>query len=135
MLTGTSENGATIVASFNGTTVTTTANTDGTWTLNVPDAALSGLSDGSYTLTVTATDSAGNVSTNTSNLTVKADAASLPTLTLNPFAGDNVVDGAERQVSQVLSGTTTNVEQGQTVTLTVGSDVFSGTVLGMAPGN
>ncbi|WP_072193734.1 Ig-like domain-containing protein [Pantoea stewartii] len=130
VLTGTSENGATIVASFNGTTVTTTANTDGTWTLNVPDAALSGLSDGSYTLTVTATDSAGNVSTNTSNLTVKADAASLPTLTLNPFAGDNVVDGAERQVSQVLSGTTTNVEQGQTVTLTVGSDVFSGTVLG-----
>ena len=129
VLNGNSEGNAVIVATINGTTVSTTANPDGSWTLEVPPAALNGLTNGSYPLTITATDTAGNITTDTSNLTVKADAASLPTLTLNPFAGDNLVDGAERQVSQELSGTTTNVEAGQVVTLTVGSDVFSGTVL------
>ena len=129
VLSGNSEGNAVIVVNINGTTVSTTANPDGSWTLEVPAAALSDLTNGSYPLTITATDTAGNITTDTSSLTVKADAASLPTLTLNPFAGDNLVDGAERQVNQELSGTTTNVEAGQVVTLTVGSDVFSGTVL------
>ncbi|MGP2503014.1 Ig-like domain-containing protein [Pantoea ananatis] len=129
VLSGNSEGNAVIVVNINGTTVSTTANPDGSWTLEVPAAALNGLTNGSYPLTITATDTAGNITTDTSSLTVKADAASLPTLTLNPFAGDNLVDGAERQVNQELSGTTTNVEAGQVVTLTVGSDVFSGTVL------
>ncbi|MGG6184323.1 Ig-like domain-containing protein, partial [Pantoea allii] len=128
VLSGNSEGNAIIVANINGTTVSTTANPDGSWTLEVPPAAFNGLTNGNYPLTITATDPAGNVTTDTSNLTVKADAASLPTLTLNAFAGDNLIDGAERQVNQELSGTTTNVEAGQVVTLTVGSDVFSGTV-------
>lgn len=42
-----------------------------------------------------------------------------PTLTLGNFAGDNILDGAEKQSSQLLSGTTTNVEAGQIVTITL----------------
>ena len=127
-LTGTSEGNALISATFNGTTYSVNADADGNWTLPVPAEAFAGLVNGSYPLTVTASNAAGNLTTEVSSLTVKADAASLPTLALNPFAGDNTVDGAERQTDQILSGTTTNVEAGQIVTLTIGGQPFTGVV-------
>ncbi len=127
-LSGTSEGSAIISATFNGTTISTTADAEGNWTLEVPATAFSGLVNGAYPLTVTATDTAGNVTSDTSNLTVRADPASLPTLTLNAFAGDNIIDGAERQTDQLLSGSTTNVEPGQFVTVNINGQIFSGAV-------
>ncbi|KHN62690.1 BapA/Bap/LapF family prefix-like domain-containing protein, partial [Pantoea stewartii] len=51
-----------------------------------------------------------------------------PTLTVNPFAGDNVLDNTEKASDQTLSGTTTNVEAGQTVTVTLGGQTYTTTV-------
>ncbi|WP_421094490.1 hypothetical protein ACOKXP_04635, partial [Serratia fonticola] len=34
------------------------------------------------------------------------------------FAGNDIIDGAEVKTAQTLSGTTTHVEAGQTVTIT-----------------
>ncbi len=125
LLNGTSEPNSNVVAVVNGTPYSVTASGDGSWSLSVPAGALNGLADGSYTIPVTATDLAGNVTTQTSSITLKATP---PTVTLNPFTGDTVVDGAELQSNQLLSGTTSNVEQGQTVTVTLNSGLYSAVV-------
>ena len=127
-LSGSSEANALIVASFNGISLSTTANADGNWTLALPATIYSGLVNGSYPLTVTASDAAGNSTTTSTSLALKVEPASLPTLTLDAFAGNNVVDGAERQTDQRLSGTTTNVEPEQLVTVTLDGNVYSAAV-------
>ena len=127
-LTGSSDPNAQIVASFNGATYSTTADVNGNWTLTLPATAFSGLADTAWPLSITATDAAGNVASSDTTLAVKAGAGSLPVLTVNAFAGDNVIDGAERQTDQLLSGTTTNVEPGQIVTVTLGTQVYTAQV-------
>lgn len=122
---GTGEADATLIVTLNGTDYTTTMGPDGEWTLDIPAADLAGLTDGNYTLNVTATDAAGNSTTVNAPLTVKADAASLPELTVNPFAGNDILDGAEQQTAQLLSGSTSNVEPGQTVTVTLGDQIYT----------
>ena len=127
-VSGTGEIGATITVNFNGTNYTTTVGGGGTWTLDIPQSAIGGLADGSYSLQVTATDTAGNSTQQTGSFTVKADASVLPAISINAFAGNNIVDGAEQQTAQLLSGTTTNVEAGQQVTITLGSSVYTALV-------
>ncbi|WHQ76584.1 Ig-like domain-containing protein [Pantoea sp. Lij88] len=127
-LNGSSEANALIVASFNGTTLSTTAGANGSWSLELPATVYTGLGNGSYPLTVTASDAAGNATTTSRDLALKVDPATLPTLTLDAFAGNNVVDGAERLTDQRLSGTTTNVEAGQLVTVNIEGTVYSATV-------
>ncbi|WP_421504926.1 Ig-like domain-containing protein [Erwinia rhapontici] len=125
-VSGTGENGSSIVVTLNGVTYPPVVVSGGIWTVNVPAEDLQAIPDGSYAVSVTATDAAQNSSAPvTSTLVVKADVADLPTITINTFAGNNIVDGAEQQSSQLLSGTTTNVEQGQTVTVTLGSQVYN----------
>ena len=127
-LNGSGEAGNTITATLNGTEYTATVGEDGQWTLTIPAADLGALPDGSYTLSVSGSDAAGNTTTVETPLAVKAAAASLPTLTINDFAGNNVLDGAEQQTTQLLSGTATNVEPGQTVTLTLNGQTYSAVV-------
>ncbi|MFK8258130.1 Ig-like domain-containing protein [Erwinia sp. AnSW2-5] len=126
-ISGTGENGSTIVVTLHGVTYPPVIVSGGVWTVNIPAANLQAIPDGTYPndLSVTATDVAQNSTTVTSPLVVKADAADLPTITVNTFAGNNIVDGAEQQTSQLLSGTTTHVEPGRTVTVTIGNQVFS----------
>ncbi|MFK4206332.1 Ig-like domain-containing protein, partial [Acinetobacter junii] len=59
---------ATVVVTIDGVDYPATNNGDGTWTL--ADNTLPALTDGDYTITVTATDAAGNSSTATGTLTV-----------------------------------------------------------------
>lgn len=127
-LGGSSDANALIVASFNGTSLSTTADANGNWTLVLPATIYSGLINGSYPLTVTASDAAGNSTITSTSLALKVEPASLPTLTLDAFTGNNVVDGAERQTDQRLSGTTTNVEPGQLVTVTIDGNIYSAAV-------
>ncbi|RSE29845.1 Ig-like domain-containing protein, partial [Acinetobacter junii] len=68
-LTGTvNDPTATVVVTIDGVDYPATNNGDGTWTL--ADNTLPALTDGDYTITVTATDAAGNSSTATGTLTV-----------------------------------------------------------------
>ena len=127
-VSGTAENGAVVTVTLEGTDYTATAGANGQWTLAIPAADLAGLTNGDYTLTVSAADAAGNVTTRDSTLTVVADADTLPTLTLNNFAGDNILDGAEQQIGQEISGTTTNVQAGQIVTVNFNGTDYIGQV-------
>lgn len=113
----TSEAGRTVTVTLNGKNYPATVDLSGNWQITLPTTDLSNLTNGSHTLTATLSDEAGNSSTLTHTFTVDNGVTSLPTLTINPFAGDDIVNGAESKVSHQLSGTTTHVEAGRTVTL------------------
>lgn len=51
-----------------------------------------------------------------------------PTLKLNAFAGDNVLNRAESLLNQLLSGTTQATNAGRTVTLTLNGKTYTGVV-------
>ncbi|WP_338152918.1 Ig-like domain-containing protein [Chimaeribacter coloradensis] len=123
-----SEAGQTVTVTLNGTAYTGTVGADGSWSLTLPAGALNGLANGTYLLTTSLTDAAGNTTTVTQSVTLNTTGATLPTLTLAPFAGDNVVDGTEAQSAQTLSGTTTGVEAGQTVTLVLNGITYTAAV-------
>ncbi|EPX6941810.1 Ig-like domain-containing protein, partial [Vibrio alginolyticus] len=67
---------ANVVVSLNGTDYPATNNGDGSWTL--ADNTLPSLADNSYTVTVTATDEAGNQGTATGTLVIDTTAPAAP---------------------------------------------------------
>ncbi|AOK38745.1 calcium-binding protein [Burkholderia cenocepacia] len=103
-LSGTAEAGST-VSVYDGTTLlgTTTADPSGNWTFT----PTTGLGEGAHSITVTATDTAGNVSPPSTafNLTIDTTAPALPTV--------NATDGTS------LSGT---AEAGATVNIDTNGD-------------
>ncbi|MGL9720527.1 Ig-like domain-containing protein [Symbiopectobacterium sp.] len=124
----TAEAGRTVTVTFNGKSYSGTVGADGQWSVALSAADLGALSDGTYTLSATLSDAAGNSSTVTRTITVDASAQHAPRITLGNVAFDNIIDGAEIQSSQTLSGTTLNVEAGQTVTLTFNGKPYSAIV-------
>jgi len=83
-VSGTSESGATISATYNGTTKTATPNGSGAWSTTFT------LADGARNLVVTATDAAGNVTTVTQSVRLDTTA---PTATVgDPDAGVDYTD-------------------------------------------
>ncbi|WP_240479405.1 Ig-like domain-containing protein [Pectobacterium carotovorum] len=123
-----SEAGRTVTVTLNAKPYTTTVGSDGNWSITLPTADLVAIADGNHNLTVTLTDAAGNTTTVTRPLTIDSGAITVPTITINNFAGDNIVDGAEAKVSQQLSGTTTNVEAGQVVIISLNGKTYLATV-------
>lgn len=119
-----SEAGREVSVLINGHTYTGTVQGDGTWTLSIAAGDLSNQPNGTYLLVVSLSDSAGNTTTDTVQLVVKTDLAEQPTLSVNIFATDDIIDGAERNVDQILSGATTNVEAGQQVRISIGTTNF-----------
>lgn len=131
-LTGTaspSSAGQTVTATLNGKTYSGTVGSDGTWIITIPSADLSNLSDGNYSIVTRLTDTAGNTTITTQTISVDASPLNAPVVTIGTFAGNNIIDGAEARVSQVLSGTSKNVEQGQTVTISFNGKAYTAQVL------
>nr|WP_245176488.1 Ig-like domain-containing protein [Cronobacter sakazakii] len=121
--------GDAIVVTLNGKTYNTTVTSaNGEWSVNIPAADLQALPNGQAQFSVTVTDAAGNTSTATKPITVAVDPARAPLLTIDPVGGDGVIDAGERASGVTLSGTATNVTAGQTVTITLGDDTFTGVV-------
>lgn len=89
--------------------------TGGIWSVSVPTADLNALSQGQHPITATLKDAAGN-STNADPLSITVD-TDIPLLTINAFAGNNILTMAEALLGQTLSG---KGEAGATVTLTAG---------------
>lgn len=127
--TNATEVGQTVTVSIGGHTYTGIVAAGGAWTVNIPADALESVANGQYTLTASITDAAGNTGSASTPVTLVADPALLPTITVSAFAGDNTLDGAERQTAQLISGTTTHVEAGQTVVVTLGTHSYNATVL------
>ena len=122
--TTTAEAGQIVTVTFNGQTWTATVGSGGAWSVFIPGQQFSGLSNGSYTIGATVTDLAGNPGSATHNVTLNGD---VPTVTINTFAGDDIVNAAEHSIPLTISGTTT-APAGQTVTLTLNGKTYTTTV-------
>ncbi|WP_001114204.1 Ig-like domain repeat protein, partial [Acinetobacter baumannii] len=114
-LTGTvNDPTATVVVTVDGTDYPAVNNGDGTWTL--ADNALPTLADGPHTITVTATDAAGNVGNDTAVVTIDTVAPNAPVL--DPINATDPVTGTAEAGSTV----TVTYPDGTTATVVAGTD-------------
>lgn len=113
-VTGTSEPGSTIVVQLGSQQVTAVAGADGSWSATF---AATQITPGTYTttMTATATDLAGNTSTQTQSVTVDTEAGLL-TLNADQIGGDGTINQAEAQAGVQVTG---RADPGATVTVTL----------------
>ncbi|MFI8127145.1 Ig-like domain-containing protein, partial [Acinetobacter sp. ABJ-A23_2] len=105
---------ATVVVTVDGTDYPAVNNGNGTWTL--ADNTLSVLTDGPHTVTVTATDPAGNVGTTGAVVTIDTTAPNAPVL--DPINATDPVTGTAEAGSTV----TVSFPDGTTATVVAGPD-------------
>ncbi|MCL9666973.1 Ig-like domain-containing protein [Rosenbergiella epipactidis] len=120
----TAEAGQSVTVTFNGHSYTTTVDQDGKWSVKVSAQDLVGLHDGDYTITAVVSDKAGNPGQTTHAVTLNGD---VPTITINTFATDDVVNAAEHSQPLIVSGTTT-APAGQSVTITLNGKTYTAVV-------
>ncbi|WP_016799006.1 Ig-like domain-containing protein, partial [Vibrio cyclitrophicus] len=97
---------------------------DGTWSFT-PSADLA---DGTYDLSVKVTDDAGNSATS-AELEVIIDTEAAASITIDPITADNTVNADEADGKVVITGTVGgDVKAGDTVTLTVSGEAYTGDV-------
>ncbi|RTM34462.1 Ig-like domain-containing protein, partial [Enterobacter hormaechei subsp. xiangfangensis] len=127
LLSGTSNQpeGTTITVNLNGINYTATTDASGNWSVTVPASAVSALGEANYTVTASVTDNVGNSAAATHDVLVDS---SLPVVTLNNFAGDNIVNAAEVAAGQTLTGKVSNAASGDTVTIILGGQTYTATV-------
>ncbi len=103
---------------------------DGSWSITVPADALTALASGTTTVTATVANQAGTAASGSLTVNVEPPLTQpgTPVITIDQFAGDDILSNAEKSSDQVLSGTTTNVEAGQIVTITLGDQTYSAVV-------
>ncbi|EYD87449.1 bacterial Ig-like domain family protein [Escherichia coli 1-176-05_S3_C2] len=118
----TAEAGQTVTVTLNGANYTGTVQTDGSWSVSVPPAALSALTASNYTVSAAVSDKAGNPASANHNLTVDT---SVPVVTINTVAGDDVINATEHAQAQIISGSATGAATGSTVTVTIGTNTFT----------
>ncbi|OVB68323.1 hypothetical protein UP74_27340, partial [Escherichia coli] len=95
----TAEAGQTVTVTLNGTNYTGTVQTDGSWSVSVPSADLSTLTASNYTVNAAVSDKAGNPASVNHNLTVDT---SVPVVTINTVAGDDVINATEHAQAQII---------------------------------
>jgi hypothetical protein len=123
---------ATVVVNVNGTDYTATNNGDGTWTL--ADNTLPSLPEANYPITVTATDTAGNVGTDTGSLSIDLTPPSTTTtvFSIDAITADNVLNSTEAGAATVtLTGVLTGIPadaSSTVVTVTVNGNDYTATV-------
>ena len=131
LISGSAESGSSIDVSISdganpavSATVTVAAN--GSWTLSGSELDVSGLNAGILTVDATATDVAGNqASAATENITLDLI---VPTVTIAAVATDNRINALEDNADVTLSGATTDIEDGQLVTLTLNGQTYTAVV-------
>lgn len=108
-----------VIVDLNGQQYSALIQEGNIWSVTIPANALSNLPDGPVTVTVTASDPVGNSSTDTTTLTLNTDPLTAPTVTLNPVSGNDYINAIEAQSLVTLTGSTTFVEAGRVVVLTL----------------
>jgi hypothetical protein len=107
-----------VIEDVNGDTVTVDVSSvviaeDGTYSIDGVD--VSGLADGTLTVTTTSTDVAGNSTSANSTMEMHTEVG----IEINDtFEGDDVVNNAE-STSVTVSGTTNGIQEGQEVSITI----------------
>ncbi len=117
--------GTALTVVINNVTYAATVLADGTWSLGIPAADVSNWPAGTVDITVSGINSAGTTSTITHPVTVDLTAVAI---TINTLSGDDVINAVEKGETLVVSGSTSGVEAGQTVTVTFGGKNYTTTV-------
>ncbi|KNC91559.1 hypothetical protein GM30_23075, partial [Trabulsiella odontotermitis] len=126
----TAEAGQTVTLNLNGQSHTATVASDGTWQVTLSASEVNALANGNHSLTASVNDKAGNNGATTASFQVDI---SVPVVTINPIAGDDVLNGNEQGVAQIITGHASGAEAGDVVTVTVGTHTYTGVV--QADGN
>ncbi|ALX77554.1 Ig-like domain repeat protein [Cronobacter malonaticus LMG 23826] len=122
------QNPQTVVVQIGGQSYSALVQSDGTWSVTLPAGALTTLPDGPVSVTATVSDAAGNTSSEKISLTLDASPVNAPLVAVNTVATDNFINAAEAQSPLQITGTTTRVEPGQTVTVTLNGQTYTGNV-------
>ncbi|MFA5502649.1 MAG: Ig-like domain-containing protein, partial [Sulfurovaceae bacterium] len=109
--------GDTVTLIVNGNTFTGTVDIAGAFSIDIPGSDL--VADGDLTVdaSVSHTDTAGNIGTRIDTKTYTVDITATITNT-TPIEGDDIINASEDN-DVVISGTTTGVEAGRTVTVVI----------------
>ncbi len=113
-----------VTVTIGGQSYTTVLDAAGNWSVGVPDSVISGLSDGSVTVTASVTDAAGNTGTGTHSVTVDTG---LPSVNFNTISDDNVLNAVEKGQDLNVSGTSANLAEGTVVTVTLNGKNYTAT--------
>ena len=105
-----------VTVTIGGQTYTTVLDAAGNWSVGVPANVISGLSDGTATITASVTDAAGNTGSGTHNVTVDTG---LPSVSFNAISDDNVLNAVEKGQDLRVSGTSANPGEGTVVAVTL----------------
>ena len=127
IVTGSSDGlaaGTTLTVTLNGKTYAASVLADGTGAA-IPAADVGALAAGTVTVTVAGQSAAGNPVTMSHDVTVDLTAVAI---SIDTIAADDVINAAEKGADLVLSGSTSNVEENQTVTVTFGGKSYTATV-------
>ena len=117
VISGSAQANATVSLSIGGNLRTVSANGSGVWSYSLVPADIVAMGQGAETLSVTATDAAGNVSAaGTRNVSVDTVAPNAPSIDV--VAGDNIINAAEQ--GAVISG---SAEANATVSLSIAGNV------------
>ncbi|MCV7761272.1 Ig-like domain-containing protein, partial [Pluralibacter gergoviae] len=114
--TSTAEVGQKVIVTFNGHDYTATVGSDGRWTLDVPAADMAGIQDGPARITAEVTDRAGNPASGDSTILVDT---TVPAVTINKVAGDDIINSAEHGQALLVTGSATGAQAGDKVTVTL----------------
>ncbi len=112
-----------VTVTLNNMDYTTVVDGSGNWSLGVPASVVSGLADGSYPVSVSVTDKAGN--TGSQSLTVTVDTAA-PVIGINTIAGDDVINASEKGADVQITGTS-DQPAGTAITVTLNGQNYAAT--------
>ena len=134
-VSGTAEAHSVITITLGGTSHSVTTDASGNWSYALQPADISALGQGTEVISVTATDAAGNISP-AGTRTIRVDTLA-PTLAMGVIAGDAILNKTEHDALSStthlqISGSTTGVDDGQVVAITLNYLQYSATVTGNA---
>ena len=116
--------GTNVEVSLNGQTYTGQVDASGEFSVTIPASDVANLNDTSYDIQASAVDLAGNETTALESITVDTV---VPTVQINPIS-DGYINLDESSEALVISGTTTNVEDGQSIVVNFNNVDYTGTV-------
>ncbi|WP_417652779.1 Ig-like domain-containing protein, partial [Escherichia coli] len=117
--------GAVLTVTINSVAYSTTVQADGSWSVGIPAANVSAWPARPLTVEVTGQSSAGNPVSVSHPFTVDLTAVAI---SINTVASDDVINAAEKGADLTLSGSTSGIESGQTVTVTFGGKTYTASV-------
>ncbi|WP_244557178.1 Ig-like domain-containing protein, partial [Pantoea deleyi] len=129
-VSGSGQNGDIVTVQLNDQLYSTTVGVNGQWSLQIAPEALAALPPGTVPVTVTETSANGNQSSQVVDLNVATAPEIQPVLRVDSstFAGDGIVTAAEQLQPITVSGSSSNVEPGQQVILSLNGTDYSGVV-------